>query len=92
MRPGLPISVKTGQNDADGIMFDCPKCVDTPRRHVVICWSPGVDPQRYPKPGRWSIIGTTFDDLSLVAASSSIQLTTGCMAHFYVRDGAIVDC
>ncbi len=36
--------------------------------------------------------GTGIADLTLVAGSSSVALQGGCKAHFFVRDGAIVDC
>jgi len=43
-----------------------------------------------PIPGRWEFIGTSFENLSLVAGSSSIQLTSGCMAHFTITNGDII--
>jgi hypothetical protein len=41
---------------------------------------------------RWSLQGTSIDDLTLVAGSSSVYLKGTCDAHFFVRGGAIVDC
>lgn len=81
--------------EADGICFLCPKCfaanggpVGT---HSIICWSPGVPQDTDPKPGRWSMHGTGFDDLSLRAGSSSVLLNGGCRAHFFVENGQIRD-
>ena len=82
--------------DCDGIMFLCPKCFAEnggPRgTHVVICWRPRVPPDVDPKPGRWEIVGSSFDDLSLVAGSSSVLLRGGCNAHFFIEKGAVRMC
>jgi hypothetical protein len=80
---------------ADGVMFLCPKCFDDPPigpigTHSVICWSPTIGQDHGPKPGRWNLVGTSIDDLTLVAGSSSVLLQGGCDAHFFVRDGRIV--
>lgn len=79
--------------DADGLMFLCPVCymanggpVGT---HVVVCWRPRVPLSVSPGPGRWEFDGDSLDNLSLVAGSSSIKLTGGCNAHFYVKNGQI---
>jgi hypothetical protein len=71
-----------GIAEADGVMFLCPKCfvhnggeVGT---HRVLCWRPRVPQTRDPKPGRWELVGTGFDDLSLVAGSSSVLLKSFC--------------
>lgn len=80
---------------ADGILFKCPKCwaknggpIGT---HSIICWQPHVGQDVVPVPGRWSFTGTSFDDLTLIAGSSSILLQGGCQAHFFIRNGEIVD-
>jgi hypothetical protein len=79
--------------EADGICFLCPVCFrknNGPEgTHSVICWQPKVPPELGPKPGRWELVGTGYEDLSLVAASSSILLTGGCNAHFFIRNGMI---
>ena len=79
--------------DADGVEFLCPKCFKTNGgrigTHAVICWRPRVPPEVDPKPGRWEFQGTSLDDLTLVAGSSSVLLHGGCGAHFFVRGGAI---
>lgn len=81
--------------DADGVRFLCPVCFDDPPVgpigcHSIICWQPHVDQSHTPKPGRWTFVGTNLDDLSLVAGSSSVLLTSGCAVHFHVRDGRVV--
>lgn len=80
--------------EADGVEFLCPKCfaanggpVGT---HAVICWSPTIPQDTSPTPGRWSMEGTSLEDLTLVASSSSVLLHGGCEAHFFVRSGEIV--
>jgi len=82
---------------ADGIEFLCPKCFrekikDARGGHVVICWAPQVPQDTAPTPGRWTMQGTGVHDLTLVAGSSSVLLTAACKAHFFVRNGEIVDC
>lgn len=44
--------------------------------HSVLCWRPRVPQTITPKPGRWEFTGTDFTDLSLVAGSSSVLLTS----------------
>lgn len=83
--------------DADGIFFVCPKCLEASGArsgvHGVICWGPQVPQTTSPTPGRWELRGTGYDDLTLVAGSSSVLLTgPGCGAHFFVRGGEIVHC
>lgn len=82
--------------EADGIIFVCPKCyadngMQRPGVHSVICWSPRVPQTTSPTPGRWELVGSSFEDLTLVAGSSSVALTNGCKAHFFIRSGEIVD-
>jgi len=74
-------------------MFACPKCFESNKglvgTHRVLCWRPRVAQTESPRPGRWEFEGTGYDDLTLVAGSSSIALQGGCNAHFFVRDGKI---
>lgn len=81
---------------ADGLMFLCPVCFKRKGGpigcHQVICWRPHVPQTISPVPGRWEIEGTGYGDLTLVAGSSSVLLTGGCNAHFFVRAGEIVLC
>lgn len=79
--------------NADGICFLCPKCfvekggpVGT---HRIICWRPRIPLSESPGPGRWEFQGTSIDDLTLVAGSSSIKLEGGCQAHFFIQKGEI---
>jgi hypothetical protein len=82
------------RDQADGIMFLCPKCFVAKGgpmgTHSIICWQPNVPQDTSPTGGRWTMEGTGFADLTLVAASSSILLTGGCNAHFFIRNGEIV--
>ena len=82
--------------EADGIQFLCPKCLaaqpDGVGVHSCICWRPRVPIDVPPKPGRWEFTGTGLGDLSLVAGSSSVQLTGGCNAHFFVECGTVRMC
>ena len=79
-------------------MFLCPKCyvanAGAVGTHSVICWAPQVPQTIDPKPGRWELVGTSLDDLTLRAESSSVLLTTegGCQAHFFVENGVIRMC
>jgi hypothetical protein len=79
--------------EADGLLFLCPKCfvanggkIGT---HSVICWTPSVPQTVKPIPGRWNLVGTSFDDLSLVAGSSSVKLEGGCQWHGFVTNGQV---
>lgn len=78
---------------ADGLRFLCPKCFEANGgavgTHSVVCWRPHVPPTETPGPGRWQIVGTGYGDLTL---SPSVLITSGCMAHFFVRHGAIEMC
>lgn len=84
---------------SQGIRFFCPKCFvangyQFPGVHVVICWAHGrgVPDEASPKPGRWVMSGTVFDDLTLTAPpghTSSILLTTGCRWHGFITQGEV---
>ncbi|RJP17199.1 MAG: hypothetical protein C4529_14990 [Deltaproteobacteria bacterium] len=81
---------------SDGVMFLCPKCLSRSERgkvgvHWCICWGPSVPQTTQPTPGRWGLVGTGYQDLSLIAGSSSVLLQGGCHAHFFIRDGEIVE-
>jgi len=79
--------------EADGLELLCPKCwtanAGPVGTHHVLCWSPSVPLDVAPGPGRWNLVGTTIDDLSLVAGSSSVALQGDCNAHFFVKAGEI---
>lgn len=75
-------------------MFLCPLCFTRNSgpigTHIVICWQPDKVPaDATPGPGRWKFQGTSLDDLTLIANSSSILLTSGCEWHGYVRNGNV---
>ena len=84
--------------EAHGIQFNCPKCSDGERGHIVICWSrsAGAPEDIPPLPGRWSLHGTSIYDLTLdgdvgnANSNRSVQLQGGCNAHFHVTNGEIV--
>lgn len=81
--------------EANGISFKCPECDrrqggELKGAHMCICWSPEVGAAATPGPGRWNMVGDTFETLSLVAGSSSVLLTAGCRAHFHVTNGEII--
>ncbi len=81
--------------EANGIKFLCPKCFEANNgpigTHSIICWDPTVPQDTRPTPGRWSLVGTNFDDLTLKAGSSSIALDGGCAWHGYVTNGMVRD-
>lgn len=79
--------------EADGVEFLCPKCWIANKgpvgTHMVICWSPSVPQTTRPIPGRWKLVGTGYHDLSLIAGSSSVLLTSGCRWHGFVTAGEV---
>lgn len=82
---------------ADGMVFLCPKCMAANNMraegvHSVICWQPSVSPEMEPGPGRWLFIGNDFHDVTFVAGSSSVKLSGGCEAHFFIKAGKIEMC
>jgi hypothetical protein len=81
---------------ADGIWFLCPLCFKNNGgnvgTHSVSCWRPRVDQSEHlTGPGRWELVGSNFDNLSLVGATtSSVQLNGGCNAHFTITNGEVI--
>lgn len=81
--------------DADGIMFICPLCFENNGKkrtgvHSVLCWNPSVPQTTEPVPGRWNLLGTGYQDLTLQAGSSSIHLTgEGCGWHGFIKNGEV---
>lgn len=82
--------------EAQGIMFLCPKCFDANKgsvgTHSVICWFAGrISDDMDPRPGRWTPQGTSIDDLTFVPGtpprSVSVLLTGGCGWHGFIRNG-----
>ena len=82
--------------DARGLMFLCPTCYvqngySNVGVHWNMCWSPDVSQDFHPNPGRWEIVGTGLEDVSLVAGSSSVLCKGDCGAHFFVTRGKIAE-
>lgn len=83
--------------EAQGIEFLCPKCFTenggTVGTHSVICWSRsrGVPEHAEPNPGRWTLAGTGYADLTLngdpPGNARSVLLTGGCAWHGFITDG-----
>lgn len=81
---------------AQGILFVCPKCGN----HSVLCWfknprnAPQVPDDAFPRPGRWTFSGDTFDvltlepsvDLSVVNEKNPIH-PSRCYWHGFIRNG-----
>ncbi len=84
---------------AEGVIFLCPKCFEANRgpvgTHVIICWAPAVPPDLSMSPGRWTLVGTGFADLTLNAppgsSARSVQLHGGCNAHFHITNGEVTN-
>jgi hypothetical protein len=80
--------------EADGVQFLCPKCFAKNNgpvgTHSVLCWAPHVPQTINPTPGRWKLEGTSYEDLSLVAGSSSVALLGGCAWHGYITKGEAI--
>jgi hypothetical protein len=87
----------TSIEQAQGVRFLCPKCFHknggNVGTHSVICWSRsrGVPETATPGPGRWSLHGTSLDDLTLhgdpPGGARSILLSGDCAWHGYVNNG-----
>ena len=91
-----------GPVGAGGIEFDCPQCTLHPEQdewrvnskgrmhHRISVFVPEAFDQD-PKigPGRWSLVGNDFSDLSLRAGSNSVRCQYGCRAHFSINTGVI---
>lgn len=85
--------------EAQGIRFLCPKCFAAnsgPKgTHQVICWSRarGVPDEARPGPGRWTIDGDGFGNLTLngdpPGGARSVQLNGGCDWHGFVTNGEV---
>lgn len=86
--------------DADGVSFLCPKCFalngGPSGTHSIICWEPNVPQTTTPKPGRWNLVGSGYEDLTLINGSSSV-LVRGAPGepdhwHGFVRNGQVTNC
>lgn len=84
-------------SEAQGVRFSCPLCVSRSSDglrgvHDVICWSAdrGAPDGLAPGPGRWSLVGTGLNDLTLNGErgkSRSVLLTGGCGWHGFITNG-----
>jgi len=85
--------------DAQGIRFLCPVCFaangGAAGTHGIICWSSsrGVPDDAKPGPGRWTLLGTGYNDLTLgeePGKSRSVALLgDGCKWHGFVTNGEV---
>lgn len=84
--------------EAQGLRFLCPLCFaangGARGTHSVLCWKPSIPADVSPGPGRWdfSPASTSFENLTLVAGSSSVHLQGGCGAHFHINNGEVTFC
>lgn len=85
-------------DQAQGVEFLCPLCFTANGgavgTHAVVCWSRsrGVPETATPGPGRWRLVGTSFEDLSLMEEpnqSRSVLLLGGCAWHGFVTGGDV---
>jgi hypothetical protein len=90
-------------DEAQGVEFLCPKCFAAnggpAGTHRVICWSRsrGVPDDAVPGPGRWTLNGSGFADLTLdgdpPGNSRSVLLTGGgCGWHGFITNGEMTSC
>jgi hypothetical protein len=91
--------------EAQGLIFLCPKCFAENRgavgTHSILCWSRsrGVPEDASPGPGRWTLEGTGYADLTMNGDSPkgpgtgkrSVLLTAGCRWHGYITRGRVTD-
>jgi hypothetical protein len=84
---------------ADGIIFLCPKCLQHDGSpigtHSIVCWRPHVPMHITPGPGRWQPQNgeQDFDKMTFEAwPSSSVLLQGGCNAHFFINHGEVQMC
>ena len=84
---------------AQGVEFLCPVCFvkngGKTGTHRVICWSRsrGVPDDLNPKPGRWTLEGTGYNDLTLngdpPSSARSVRLSSPCGWHGFVTNGEV---
>lgn len=97
---GRTVYAPTDFANAHGVQFLCPVCFKTNNgpvgTHGIICWSRsrGVPDSESPGPGRWTLEGGSYENLTLgcePGKSRSVLLTgdRGCKAHFFVTNGEI---
>jgi uncharacterized protein DUF6527 len=69
--------------EANGVLFDCPKC----GRHSVLCWDRSIPQPIEPGPGRWEMTGTDLSDLTLTPSVDLSRSETICDWHGWVKNG-----
>ena len=95
VEPGKRYEEVDKLEDAQGVMFLCPKCFETNNgrvgTHSVLCWfkGRGVSDDEDPKPGRWAFAGNSIDDLTLVP-SINLPGEKGCQWHGFIRNGVAI--
>lgn len=97
--PRIYMPIVDDISQAQGVEFLCPKCFTENNgpvgTHAVICWSRsrGITDDVTPGPGRWMLVGTGFEDLTLNAdppnSARSVLLTSGCGWHGFVTNGEV---
>ena len=96
---GPPVTYQELGSNADGaqgLLFICPKCGN----HSVLCWfnnprnAPKVPDAAFPRPGRWTWNGGTFDVLTLTPSVDLSKIDTDnpagpdrCYWHGNVTNG-----
>jgi len=80
---------ETDDATAHGLLFCCPKCLDGPRAHSILCWFSGrnVPDEEMPVDRRWAAEGSGYDDLTV---DGTICVRGGCHWCGRIRDGVVV--
>jgi Family of unknown function (DUF6527) len=72
--------------EASGLMLDCPVCAGSKAHSVLVYFRDrGVPAEAKPGPGRWSVAGSTFEDLTL---TPSVDCGSGCW-HGFITKGEV---
>lgn len=89
---------------AQGVGHACPRCfVDKGCTLIGVHWciewssSRGARPEQTPLPGRWRLVGTSFEDLTLDNEPPETKRSVlfngpGCGAHFHITNGEVTFC
>lgn len=76
---------------AHGISFQCPNCFERGENHEIVRWSKSLDAPDFADPtGRWKMVGTNLNDLSMYVEQEPkhwLQLTMECKWDGKVIDG-----
>ena len=71
--------------DANGVQFYCPRGGEK-ACHLLI-WTLGVPLSMSPTPGRWTMCGTSLQDLTLYPSVDVSNNSCGCGWHGWVEKG-----